>query len=576
MMNVLIAEDDPVSCRIIEATLRKWGYDVVVARDGKEAMKVLKYAEAPRLAILDWMMPGMDGIEICREVRKGPNQPYTYIILLTAKSQKQDMLAGLDAGADDYITKPFDSHELKARLRAGNRIMDLQDELLSMREELENQATHDFLTGLPNRLLFSDRLNQKIVAARRNQGALAVMFLDLDRFKLVNDALGHKIGDLLLQQTADRLVRCPRDVDTVARMGGDEFTIIVSDVKNPTDALRVAERFLDCFSMPFEIEGHQLFVTASLGISIYPAHGSDVETLVRNADSAMYHAKKLGGNRYQPCTDALASMPSTRMQLENSLRRALERDEFMILYQPRVDLKTGNTLGAEALIRWRHPKMGLLYPNQFIPVAEETGLIVPIGQWVLECACKQSKAWQEAGLPPLEMSVNVSARQLEKDNFPDIVRQALEDSGLSPEYLGLELTESILLGNMDVASKKLQELKAMGVKISIDNFGTGHSSLSYLKDLPTDSIKIDPSFVRNIVRVPENAAIAGAVIAMAHSLNLKVVAEGIETLDQLEFLRSLNCDEMQGYFISRPVESAEFVRLFQRERALKTPTRAAA
>lgn len=569
-MHILVAEDDPVSRRLIEKTLTKWGYDVTLACDGQEALKILRYAQAPKLVILDWMMPGADGPQICREIRKRGSEPYTYVILLTAKSQKEDIIEGLDAGADDYITKPFDTHELKARLRAGSRILDLQSALLSMREELQDQATHDFLTGLPNRLLFSDRLTQRLAESHRTQGMLAVMFLDLDRFKLVNDALGHNVGDLLLKQVAERLTSCLREVDTVARMGGDEFTIILSDMASPSDATEVAERVIETFSTPFQIDEQQLYATTSIGISVYPADGADVETLVRSADTAMYRAKEHGGSHYQLCTESMACVPTAKMKLENSLRRALEFNELVLHYQPRVTCRSGSMLGAEALLRWQHPELGLLFPDQFIPLAEESGLIVPIGEWVLREACTQNKTWQDEGLVPLEVAVNVSVKQIQQSDFVTTVRNALNDTGLSPEYLGLELTESTLMDNPALASDVLRELKDMGVQVHIDDFGTGHSSLSYLKDLPTDSVKIDRSFLKNIATDPDNAAIAGAVIAMAHSLNLKVVAEGIETLDQLEFLRSLNCDEMQGYFVSRPIASDNFRQLLATEGATST------
>jgi diguanylate cyclase (GGDEF)-like protein len=567
MTRVLVAEDDPISQRLLEKTLTKWGYEVQVACDGQEALKILKYGQAPKLVILDWMMPGADGVQICREIRKREHETYTYVILLTAKTQKQDIIQGLEAGADDYITKPFDAHELKARLRAGSRILELQAALLSAREELHVQATHDFLTGLPNRLLVSDRLTQRLAEAHRTHGMLSVMFLDLDRFKMVNDALGHNVGDLLLQQSAERLTACLREVDTVARMGGDEFTIILSDVESSADATAVAERILQEFSSPFHVNEHVLYVTTSIGISVYPMDGADVETLVRNADTAMYQAKERGGNRYQLCTELLAGIPPAKMKLETSLRKALDRTEFILHYQPRVSCKNGRILGAEALLRWQHPDLGLLFPNQFIPLTEETGLIVPIGKWVLRTACIANKAWQNAGLPPIEIAVNVSACQVQHGDLLPTVREALDESGLAPEFLGLELTESTLIRNPETASDILGELKAMGVKISIDDFGTGHSSLSYLKDLPTDSIKIDRSFLKNIATDPDSAAIAGAVIAMAHSLNLTVVAEGIETLNQLELLRTMNCDEMQGYFVSRPIALEGFIELLESERA---------
>lgn len=559
-MKILIAEDDSISRRLIEALLQKWGYDTISVDNGSDAWKLLLSDDAPRFAILDWMMPGMDGLQICRSIRARKVEPYTYVLLLTAKSQKEDIILGLEAGADDYLTKPFDPNELRARLHAGQRVLDLQAELLTVRETLKEQATHDPLTGLPNRLLFSDRLNQRLAHASNYQHQLAVMFLDLDHFKLINDTMGHEVGDLLLQAVAERLTTALRQVDTVTRMGGDEFTVILSDIEGPQDAEHIAKRILEAMSTPFALAGQEVFVSTSIGISIYPADGVDAQTLVKNADTAMYKAKELGRNNYQVYTSALNTAVIERMTLENSLRKAIERHEFLVHYQPRVDLKSGTILGMEALIRWQHPEMGLIPPDQFIPLAEDTGLILPIGEWVLYTACAQNKAWQDQGFEPMAVAVNMSAIQVLQGNLVETVKQALEKTGLAPEYLDLELTESTLMHNPDLAVGTLRELKAMGVKVAIDDFGTGYSSLSYLKKFPINTVKIDQSFVKHINSDPDDAAIAGAVVAMAHTLKLNVVAEGVETLDQLEFLRSLNCDEMQGYFISRPVPAHELTQ----------------
>ncbi|HUV04279.1 MAG TPA: EAL domain-containing protein [Armatimonadota bacterium] len=565
-MRVLIAEDDPVSRRLLESALVKSGYQVVTACDGTEAWNILRTEGAPRLAILDWMMPGMDGVQVCRRVRKLRGRPYVYIILLTARDQRQDFFEGMEAGADDYVIKPFDTRELRSRLHAGKRILDLQSELLSMREMLEQRVTHDILTGLPNRLLFGDRLNQRLAQSRRSQRPLAVMFLDLDHFKLINDTLGHSVGDQLLKQVAQRLTASVREADTVARMGGDEFIAIVADISESEDATVVARRVLETLSQPFLLSGQEIFISASIGVSMYPSDGADPETLVKNADAAMYRAKEHGSNRCLFYTEDLGAVASERVKLQSGLRRALERGEFLLHYQPRVDLKTGEMLGAEALLRWQHPELGLLAPAQFIPLAEETGDIVPIGEWVLRTACAQNKAWQEAGFSLVDIAVNVSAVQFQQGDLVAAVKGALDETGLEPCYLSLELTESILMRNPETAATVLRDLKEVGVQISIDDFGTGHSSLSYLKRFPTDAVKIDQTFVKDITSDPDDAAIAGAMVAMAHSLSLKVVAEGVETLGQLAFLRSLNCDEMQGYFISRPVPADEFIEALQQER----------
>jgi len=559
-MRILIAEDDPVSRRLLQALLVKWGYEVDIACDGQEAWDILQSDESPKLAIIDWMMPGMDGVQVCRKVRERKDGPYVYILLLTAKSQKEDIIRGIGAGADDYITKPFDANELNARLRAGKRILDLQAELISTRESLRVQATHDPLTGLPNRLLFSDRLTQRLAQSRRQKMPLAVMYLDLDRFKIINDTLGHNFGDLLLQGVAERLMTCLRETDTLARMGGDEFTIILTDIMTAEDATSVAKKVLDVLSEPFFLGGREFFITASIGISIFPSDGADVETLVKNADTAMYRAKEQGRNNYYLYTEALNSAAMEWMTLDNSLRKALERREFLVYYQPRVEIRTGQTLGTEALIRWQHPEFGLVSPAHFIPLAEETGLIVPISEWVIQTACAQNKAWQNTGIHPMSVSVNISARQFQQEELVSTVKQALAQSGLAPHYLDLELTESTLMQDPDSAVEILLELKSMGVQISIDDFGTGYSSLSYLKRFPIDAVKIDRSFVRDITTNPDDAAIAGAVVAMAHSLKLKVIAEGVETLEQLEFLRGLKCDEMQGYFITPPVPAEQLIQ----------------
>jgi len=408
-MRVLIAEDDPVSRRLLETLLRKWNYEVLVASNGREAYDILKSADAPRMAILDWMMPEMDGIELCRLVREQAGGEYKYLILLTAKDRKEDAAFGMNAGADDYIVKPFDANELNARLRAGCRIVDLQAELVSAQESLLIQATCDPLTGLPNRLLFSDRLTQQLAQAKRHQASLAVVFLDLDGFKIINDTLGHDIGDLLLKGVGKRLIKALRNVDTVARMGGDEFTIIVPDIRNADDAAVAANKILNVLNEPFQLENHELFVCASLGISLYPMHGDTAEVLVRNADTAMYRAKEHGRHSFRVFTESLNAAAIERITLERSLRKAIGTREMFLHYQPMVDIFTGQIRGVEALARWKNQRLGSVPPSQFIPLAEETGLIVSLGQWTIQTACAQVRAWEDAGLGPITVSVNLSA-----------------------------------------------------------------------------------------------------------------------------------------------------------------------
>jgi len=431
-------------------------------------------------------------------------------------------------------------------------------------ERLDHLAHHDPLTGLPNRLLFSDRLSQSLAQARRRERLAAVMFLDLDQFKLVNDTLGHNAGDVLLWQVAGRLTKRLRDVDTIARMGGDEFTIILTDIASSDDAIAVAQRVLSLFAQPFTLAGRELFISTSVGISVFPSDGEDAETLVRNADAAMYRAKEQGKDSYCLYTESLNAAALEQMTLLNNLRKAIQNEEFTLHYQPRVDIRTGDLLGLEALIRWVHPEMGPIQPSQFIPVAEDSGLIGPITDWVLRTACAQNKAWQDSGLPPLEVAVNISARQMEQDGLVATVRRTLDRAGLEPRYLGLELTESALMRNPETSVKILRRIREMGVRVSLDDFGTGHSSLSKLKRLPIDTVKIDQSFVKDINTDHENAAIATAIVAMAHGMRLRVLAEGVETVEQLEFLRALECDEVQGYFIGRPVPHEEIEETLRR------------
>ncbi|BAU47175.1 hypothetical protein SVA_0596 [Sulfurifustis variabilis] len=428
-------------------------------------------------------------------------------------------------------------------------------------ERLLYLAHHDVLTGLPNRALFNDRLRQAMVEAHRHERLVGVAFIDIDRFKTINDSLGHETGDRLLEAVAGRIQGCVREGDTVSRISGDEFALVLADMAHVDDAARVARNILDSFSRPFHVEGHDLYVSASVGITIYPFDDRDVEGLLRNADVAMYRAKELGRNTYQFYAAEMTARARERLALEGALRRALEREEFTLRYQPIVDLRGGRVVGVEALLRWRHPERGMVMPEQFVSIAEETGLIVPLGEWVLRTACAQCREWEAAGLPPLRLGVNISARQFQRPDLADTVARILEETGMPPKRLELELTETLLMQSLEATIAAMQRLSAMGVQLSIDDFGTGYSSLAYLKRLPIDRLKIDRSFVQDIPGDPDDAAIASAIIAIAHKLDLTVVAEGVESGAQLAFLRSHGCDVMQGYYFSEPIEPAEFAHL---------------
>lgn len=435
---------------------------------------------------------------------------------------------------------------------------------------------HDVLTGLPNRTLLEDRLKQAMLYAQRYNRLVTVVFLDLDKFKLVNDSLGHSAGDELLKTVAQRMVECVRRTDTVVRLGGDEFVIILFDQPSDLDGVTpVLHKLQEAILQPIHLSGHKLHVTCSIGLATYPADGSDTDTLISNADAAMYRAKELGRNSFQFYTSEMNTKVQGKLAMQDGLRNALDNDEFLLLYQPQVDLQSGQIIGVEALIRWQHPELGVVSPIKFIPQAEETGLIVPIGDWVIHTACRQNKAWQAAGLPPITVSVNISARQFVERNLIDRVNHALQESGLEPMYLELELTESLIMQDLQQAISKMKALQAMGTSLSIDDFGTGYSSLAALKSFPIARLKIDQSFVRDLPDNENDKAIATAVISLGHKLNLKVIAEGVETEEQQAFLRENGCDEIQGYFFSKAVSAEEIgqllrmPRLPQSSRALK-------
>jgi diguanylate cyclase (GGDEF)-like protein/PAS domain S-box-containing protein len=428
---------------------------------------------------------------------------------------------------------------------------------------LEYQATHDTLTGLANRSLLADRLEQAIRTAASHNGALAVVFVDLDHFKLINDTLGHHVGDELLQTMAQRLRVCARDYDTVARVGGDEFVLLLNS-RGGTDPLaHHLERILALVSEPWMRGQREFRLTASVGVALYPDDGGDPQTLLKHADSALYRAKDSGRNNIQFFTSELTTLMTQRLDMESKLRRALQREQFELHYQPRIDLNAGRVIGVEALVRWRLPEEGLIQPSRFIPLAEETGLIVPLGTWVMRRACEQMRSWQAGGLPLASVSVNVSAQQFRQSDLVRTVAQTLETAGLAPECLELELTESMMMQDVPQLIRMLHELKRLGVRISIDDFGAGYSSLGYLKRFPVDHLKIDRSFVLDIATDPDDAAIVRSIIALGHALGLRVVAEGVETAEQMSFLKRNQCDEVQGFHLGRPLPAAELEELIR-------------
>jgi diguanylate cyclase (GGDEF)-like protein len=436
-------------------------------------------------------------------------------------------------------------------------------------EQLLHDAFHDALTGLRNRTLFIDRLGRSLRRAKQGEEqSFAVLFLDLDRFKVVNDSLGHLVGDRLLIGIARRLEACLRPGDTVARLGGDEFAILLDEIRDVGDATRVAERIHRKLTLPFQLDGHEVFTTASIGIAISASHYEQPDDLLRDADMAMYRAKALGKARHEMFDAEMHTRAVAILQMDSELRRAVERQEFLVHYQPIVSLASGQITGVEALLRWQHPERGLVFPSEFIPLAEETGLIAAMGEWLLRAACAQNKLWHADGSTSLRVLVNLSARQFQDPDLPALVSEVLQETGLTAPALQLEITETVAMKNVERSVATLKALQSMGVQISIDDFGTGYSSLGYLKRFPLHALKIGRSFVRQITTDPDDAAITAAITALAHSLGLKVVAEGVETDEQLAFLRWQQCDEIQGGLFSPPLPAEQFAALLKEGRCL--------
>ena len=466
----------------------------------------------------------------------------------TTQAAYEDQVLMLQQANANLVIASIEAHKLTEQIERG-------------KVQLEHLAHHDVLTDLPNRMLMRDRLTQAIEGAHRQGNRLALMFMDMDRFKHVNDSLGHTVGDHLLQSAAHRLVGCVRQSDTVSRQGGDEFVVLLPSIEHAQDAEHSAQKLLAAFTRPHEVDGHVLHVSLSIGISIYPDDGQDAQTLIKSADTAMYYAKESGRNTYKFFELEMNARAVQRHIVEASLRRAMDEQEFVLYYQPKVNLASGAIVGVEALIRWQHPTRGLLLPDEFVPIAEDCGLILPIGRWVLREACRQAQSWQLDGLVPITVAVNTSALEFRAKDFLKNLSATLATTGLASRYLELELTESVLMRGAEATDTLLNALAQMGVRLAIDDFGTGYSSLSYLRRFPIQTLKIDQSFVQQMCANPDDATIVSAVIAMGKSLNQCVIAEGIETSEQYGFLRAQNCDEGQGYFFGRPMPPEALAKL---------------
>ena len=556
MDKVLLIEDNPGDVRLIREMIAEEPDAPFVVHCADRLSGGLEQLSAGDTAVvlLDLSLPDSVGLETFSKVYA--HVPTVPIIVLTGNDDQRIALAAVKGGAQDYLVKGRLDRELLLRS------MRYSIERKRYQVELEHQANYDALTGLPNRSLLHDRLRQAVYAQRSPRN-IAVVFMDLDHFKFVNDSLGHSSGDRLLKAMGERLRTVLREGDTVGRVGGDEFVLILSDQANEELIFRAMQRIAAKVAEPVLIDGKELRVTCSAGISLYPQDGTDVDTLLKNADAAMYRAKEHGRSNFQFYTSEMNERVNERLALENALRRALERQEFLLHYQQRVELKSGAILGAEALVRWMHPEWGLVRPARFVSLAEETGLIVPLGEWVLREACRQARAWTDAGLAPAGVSVNLSARQFRQEGLVRMVSRILEETRLHPACLEMELTESMVMHDVEAAVATLQGLKSLGVRLSVDDFGTGYSSLTYLKDLPIDALKIDRTFVRDIGAgaEPDEGVLAQAIISLGHNLHLRVIAEGVETDAQVRFLKRHGCDEVQGFLYGEPVPPDQHARL---------------
>jgi len=586
---ILIIDDEPGIRNILSEAL-KVNYDCHAVSSAEEGLEILQRQEFS-LVISDINMKGITGIEMVPEILEVA--PDTVVIMMSGAQNIETAVAALRVGAFDYLVKPFDIRLVEAAVRRGvehyqlsiskrqyeinleQMVQERTAELLETTIKLETEIAernraeerlnhisyYDALTELPNRALFKDRLGQALSTAKRENQLIAVLLISIDHFKDIEKTLGSASADQLICEVAERLTSSMREGDTLAYWGSDEFAVLFNDLEKNEDAIQISKRLQATVEAGFNLTGDEIYISTSIGIVLHPLNGQDEATLMKNAAAALARAKQAGGNSYQFYTAEMNAKALHRLSLESNLRRAIERDEFVLHYQPKIDINTWQISGAEALIRWNHPDKFLTSPAEFIPLAEETGLIAPIGEWVLRNACSTLKEWTNS-LPSMTVSLNISAKQFQDPNFFSLVMSTLDEIRLEPGQLELELTESSIMTNLESALVTLNALQTAGVRISVDDFGTGFSSLAYLKRLPIDVLKIDQSFVREASTDPDDAALVMAIITLAHNLRLKVVAEGVESEDQLRFLRLLRCDEIQGYLLSKPLPAGEFKRLF--------------
>ncbi len=551
---ILVADDDPGLRILIRHVLQQCNYQVIEAVNGLEAVQHAIEC-SPDIIIMDAVMPEMDGFRATEEILKLDNCRETPVLVATSLDDDASVNKAFEAGASDYITKPINWSVLKHRIQ---RMI----ETVHAQRKIQHIAYHDSLTGLPNRVLFTDRIDQAITRAQRECSSFALLYIDIDHFKVVNDSMGHAAGDELLNIISKRLRDILRKSDTISRLGGDEFTVIIESFEDISNITVVARNILDALSTPVEVNQKSVYVGASIGVAIYPQDGKSFGSLLKNADTAMYRAKESGRNMFQFYAEEMSEKAMLRLELENQLHHALLENQLAMFYQPKIELATGKCHGMEALLRWQHPEKGLISPCEFIPVAEETGLVTLLDQWALKTSCRQFRRWLDHGLELDNLSVNISARHLNEGGLVDYCREIIQDSGVPMEKIEIELTESALVSNYSCAKKTLNQLHELGIRIALDDFGTGYASMSYLKEFPFDTVKLDRSFVKGVPGDEENTAIVRAMIQLAVALKLDIVAEGVEHLQQQEYLIGTECTYGQGFLWSQPLCVDDFEKAF--------------
>lgn len=568
MPKILVIEDDQAVRENLLELLESENFDVLGAENGILGVQLAREV-IPDLILCDVMMPELDGHGVIQTLRENPTTAMIPFIFLTARADKVDFRQGMELGADDYLTKPCTAEELlravATRLQRQAALTTLTQTYVNALREAEERFNHllhhDSLTGLSNQLSLRERLTEILNQPNRVEQDLPILLLQLNRWNRIYETLGYGLGDRLLRAVADRLKTYISPTDSVARLNTDQFIVILADVGDREAVISAAQSLLERLTRPFLLDDQEVYLTANIGIALHPHDGNHIDMLIKHADVAMHHAQQKGVNQYEFYSSTMKAGSANQLSLEASLRRAIERQEFQVYYQPQVNLCTGQIIGAEALVRWFRPEAGFISPADFIPLAEETGLIIAIDEWVLATVCAQAQAWQQAGLSSFPFAVNLSGLQFHQEDLYERIGQILRATRLEPRFLELELTESILVQNTDATIHKLHQLKKLGVQIAIDDFGTGYSSLGYLKQFPFDTLKIDRCFVSDIANDSKNAAITTAMIQMAHNLGLKVVAEGVETELEFAFLRQHQCDHMQGYLFSRPLPDPEFEQM---------------